>query len=54
VSALALGKFGVEWTSVQLVSDDLIKGEGAVAWEDLLASRLADAVGEIKTRFDGV
>ncbi|HBB81729.1 MAG TPA: phospholipase, partial [Sulfitobacter sp.] len=42
------------WTSVQLVSDDPIKGEGAVAWEDLLASRLADAVGEIKTRFDGV
>ncbi|WP_435988667.1 phospholipase D family protein [Sulfitobacter sp. SH24] len=54
VNALAAGEFGVEWTSVQLVSDDPIKGEGAVAWEDLLASRLAEAVGEIKTRFDGV
>lgn len=54
VNALAAGEFGVEWTTAQLVSDDPIKGEGAVAWEDLLASRLADAVGEIATRFDGV
>ncbi|MEO9631343.1 MAG: phospholipase D family protein [Sulfitobacter sp.] len=54
VNALAAGEFGVEWTTAQLVSDDPVKGEGAVAWEDLLASRLADAVGEIETRFDGV
>ena len=37
-----------------LVSDDPIKGQGAVPREDLLASRLKDAVGDIKTRLDGV
>lgn len=54
VRSLAAGAFGVELTTAQLVSDDPIKGSGAVPREDLLASRLADAVGEIETRFDGV
>ncbi|MEX3314214.1 phospholipase D family protein [Sulfitobacter sp. PS-8MA] len=54
VTALAAGEFGVEWTTAQLVSDDPIKGQGAVPREDLLASRLADAVGKIEHRFDGV
>ena len=54
VSALAQGDLGLEWTQAVLVSDDPVKGEGAVARQDLLASRLMQAVGRIETRFDGV
>ncbi|WP_099826760.1 phospholipase D family protein [Oceaniglobus indicus] len=51
---LGTGRLGLEWTDVVLVSDDPVKGQGAVAREDLLASRLAHAVGRIETRFDGI
>ncbi|MFZ1470390.1 MAG: phospholipase D family protein [Paracoccaceae bacterium] len=54
VTALAKGELGLEWTSAVLVSDDPIKGQGAVPREDLLAVRLMKAVGRIETRFDGV
>ena len=54
VASLAAGKLELEWTTAVLVSDDPIKGQGAVPREDLLASRLKDAVGDIKTRLDGV
>ncbi|TNF19771.1 MAG: phospholipase D family protein [Rhodobacteraceae bacterium] len=53
-AALASGDFGLEWTRVKLVSDDPVKGEGAVPREDLLATRLAQAVGKIDDRFDGI
>ncbi len=54
VATLAAGNLSLEWTRVVLISDDPIKGEGAVPREGLLATRLMQAVGEIKTRFDGV
>ncbi len=54
VAALAAGDMDLEWTRAVLVSDDPIKGEGAVPREDLLATRLMAAVGEIRERFDGV
>lgn len=54
VSALAQGDLGLEWTNAVLVSDDPVKGEGAVPREDLLASHLMKAVGTIEARFDGV
>lgn len=54
IAALAAGTLDLEWTKAILVSDDPIKGEGAVPREDLLATRLLQAVGEIKTRFDGI
>jgi len=54
VEALAQGDLKLEWTTAILVSDDPVKGEGAVPREDLLAVRLMQAVGEIESRFDGV
>ena len=54
VTALITGEFGLEWTDVVLVSDDPVKGQGAVPREDLLAIRLMQAVGKIETRFDGI
>ena len=47
VASLAAGEIDLEWTTAVLVSDDPIKGQGAVPREDLLASRLKDAVGDI-------
>lgn len=54
VAALARGEKGLEWTTAILVSDDPIKGEGAVPREDLLAVRLKQAVGAIEEKFDGI
>ena len=54
VEALAQGDLELEWTTALLVSDDPVKGEGAVPREDLLAVRLMKAVGEIQSRFDGI
>ncbi len=47
------GDLRLEWTTAVLVSDDPIKGMGAVPREDLLFTRLMQAVGDIKSRFDG-
>ena len=54
VESLASGGLELEWTNAVLVSDDPKKGEGAVPREDLLATRLHQAVGNIESRFDGV
>jgi len=54
VEALARGELQLEWTTAILVSDDPVKGEGAVRRQDLLAVRLMQAVGEIHSRFDGI
>ncbi len=54
VAALERGTLDLEWTTAVLVSDDPVKGQGAVPREDLLASRLREAVGEIEARFDGI
>ncbi|EPX79418.1 phospholipase D family protein [Litoreibacter arenae] len=54
VAALLSEDLELEWTDVILVSDDPIKGLGAVPREDLLATRLLSAVGNIEKRFDGI
>lgn len=54
IGALRAGTLDLEWTDVILVSDDPVKGLGAVPREDLLVSRLGQAVGVIETRFDGI
>ncbi|WP_083445072.1 phospholipase D family protein [Pseudorhodobacter aquimaris] len=54
VSSLRNGALDLEWTTAIMISDDPVKGEGAVAREDLLASQLMRAVGKIETRFDGI
>ncbi|WP_289044094.1 phospholipase D family protein [uncultured Aliiroseovarius sp.] len=54
VAALSAGSFDLEWTKALLVSDDPVKGLGAVPKEDLLAVRLRKAVGRIESRFDGI
>ena len=54
VAALTAGELDLEWTTALLVSDDPVKGQGAVPREDLLATRLMTAVGDIQTRFDGI
>ncbi|SEN86092.1 putative cardiolipin synthase [Pseudorhodobacter antarcticus] len=54
IANMAKGDLGLEWTRALLVSDDPIKGQGAVRREDLLATKLMQAVGEIGVRFDGV
>ena len=54
VTALAAGELDLEWTTTVLVSDDPIKGQGAVPHDDLLSSRLKEAVGDIQTRLDGI
>lgn len=54
VADLAAGALDLEWTTAVLISDDPIKGQGAVPREDLLASRLNTAVGDIQSRLDGI
>ena len=54
IANMIKGDLGLEWTHALLVSDDPIKGQGAVKREDLLAVKLLQAVGEIAARFDGV
>ncbi|WP_103336192.1 phospholipase D family protein [Pseudotabrizicola formosa] len=46
------GRLELEWTHAVLVSDDPVKGLGAVPLEDLLATRLMQAVGRIERRID--
>ena len=54
VTPLCRGSLNLEWTDAILVSDDPIKGQGAVPREDLLTGQLTRAVGNIESRFDGV
>lgn len=41
-----------EWTHVQLVTDDPVKGEGRATEDQLMISRLAELLGGIETRLD--
>ena len=41
-----------EWTTVQLVADDPIKGEGNGKKDDLMITRLGDILGDIESRID--
>lgn len=54
VASLAKGTLDLEWTHAVLVSDDPVKGQGAVPRVDLLTGQLIRAVGTIEKRFDGV
>ncbi|MFN4128495.1 MAG: phospholipase D family protein [Paracoccaceae bacterium] len=54
VAAMISGDLGLEWTRAVLVSDDPVKGQGAVPREDLLATRLMQAVGRIEMKIDVV
>lgn len=54
VASLTKGTLDLEWTRAVLVSDDPVKGQGAVPRVDLLTGQLVRAVGTIEQRFDGV
>ncbi|MDF1610091.1 phospholipase D family protein [Hoeflea sp. YIM 152468] len=54
IASLARGELELEWTNVVLVSDDPVIGFDAVPRSDLFLTRLRDAVGPIRSRFDGV
>lgn len=54
IATLRGGSAEIEWTDAILVSDDPAKGMGAVPRKDLLAARLARAVGRVERRFDGI
>ena len=54
VASLARGDLALEWTDAVLVSDDPVIGFGRVPRPELFITRLLDAVGPIKARFDGV
>lgn len=54
ITPLVRGTLDLEWTDAALVSDDPVKGQGAVPREDLLTGQLTRAVGTIKRRIDGV
>ncbi len=43
---------GIEWTKVQLVADDPVKGQGIASRDQLMISRLGDILGSIETRLD--
>ena len=54
ITPLSRGTLDLEWTDAVLVSDDPVKGQGAVPREDLLTGQLTRAVGSIERRIDGV
>lgn len=54
IAPLSKGALNLEWTDAVLVSDDPVKGLGAVPREDLLTGQLSRAVGAIERRIDGV
>lgn len=54
MTSFARGGLDFEWTNAVLISDDPVKGQGAVPREDLLTGQLTRAVGTIEARFDGV
>lgn len=54
IEKLSAGTLDLEWTTATLVSDDPAKGQGEVPQDELLSNRMAEAVGEIQRRFDGV
>ncbi|WP_234990216.1 phospholipase D family protein [Roseivivax lentus] len=42
----------LEWTRVQVVADDPIKGQGIASADQLMISRLSNILGDINTRLD--
>ena len=43
---------GIEWTDVQVVADDPVKGQGIARTDQLMVSRLGQILGEVKERLD--
>lgn len=54
VASLSRGELALEWTNAVLVSDNPVAGFDTLQRSDMFVTRLRDAVGPIKTRFDGV
>lgn len=46
------GELALEWTQVQLVADDPIKGQGIARDDQLMIFRLGDILGDVTTRLD--
>ena len=42
----------LEWTTVQLVADDPVKGEGLASRDDLMIMRLSEILGTVENRLD--
>ncbi|WP_371223242.1 phospholipase D-like domain-containing protein [Roseovarius sp. 2305UL8-3] len=42
----------IEWTNVQLVADDPVKGQGIASRDQLMISRLTDTLGGVEGRLD--
>jgi putative cardiolipin synthase len=49
---LAEGAAELEWTRVQVVADDPVKGQGVAEREDLMITRLTDILGGVERRLD--
>ena len=48
----AAGEVELEWTQVQLVADDPVKGLGIAERDQLMITRLEEILGQIETRLD--
>ncbi len=48
----ASGQVPLEWTRVQLVADDPVKGQGIARKDQLMIAHLADILGEVEQRLD--
>ena len=48
----ATGEVKLEWTRVQLIADDPVKGQGIARKDQLMIAHLADILGEVEQRLD--
>ena len=52
VARYASGQVPLEWTRVQLVADDPVKGQGIARRDRLMIARLAEILGSVEKRLD--
>ena len=52
VARYASGQVPLEWTRVQLVADDPVKGQGIARRDQLMIARLAEILGSVEKRLD--
>ncbi len=52
VTRYAKGEVALEWTRVQLVADDPVKGQGVAQRDQLMITRLAQILGGVQQRLD--
>lgn len=50
--AFAAGDAPLEWTRVQLIADDPVKGQGIATRDELMISRLMEVLGGVERRLD--